>query len=185
MSTLAGLLISLAIGLLASLLWVCALFCVKPRLSVEIKPRGPAGPSAGGGWVFTVTNRSWARAVQVQARLWSIELKGDYQDRTPVALKVDTLFQLNGRWAASRRNEQQVSAGIGDNRFRFLTDAAPETFLSDNGRLLFQIWALHGFTNFGRVSTQGRTKAELLGLRDAGQQSAGRSEAPVPPPSAG
>jgi hypothetical protein len=183
MSTLAGLLISLAIGLLASLLWVCALFCVKPRLSVEIKPRGSDGPSVG-GWVFTVTNQSWARAVQVQARLWSIEPRGDYQDRTPVTLKVDTLFQLNGRWASSRRDEQQVTAGVGDNRFRFLTDAAPENDLSDNGRLLFQVWALHGFTNFGRVITQRRTKAELLRLREAGQQSAGRSETTVPPPSA-
>ena len=134
--------------------------------------------------MFTVANRSWARAVQVQARLWSVEPKGDYQDRTPVMLKVDTLFQLNGRWAGSRRNEQQVSAGVGDNRFRFLTEAAPENSLSDDGRLLFQIWALHGFTNFGRVLTQGRTKAELLSLREAGQQSAGRSEATVPPPGA-
>jgi hypothetical protein len=124
MSTVTGLLISLAIGLLASLLWVLVLFCIKPRLKVEVETRGSKNQS-GGGWAFSVTNRSLVRAVQVQARLWHIvPVKEGFPTRTAVELKADTLFQLNGRWASWRRTPKQVADRVGSNSYRFLTEPA-------------------------------------------------------------
>jgi hypothetical protein len=164
MSTATGLLISLAIGLLASLLWVLGLFCIKPRLKIEVQKRGSKDQPAG-GWAFNVTNTSLVRAVQVQARLWHIEPEKDgLPTRTAVELKIDTLFQLNGRWASAQRTPQQVKDHVGSNSFRFLTEPrerALDQLLSDADHLLFQVWALHGFTNFGRVSTTTATKAQL------------------------
>jgi hypothetical protein len=137
MSTVTGLLLSLAIGLLASLLWVLVLFCIRPRLKVEVQTRTSQGQSGGDGWAFSVTNRSFVRSVQVQARLWHIApVKDGYPTRTAVELKIDTLFQLNGRWADSRRTPQQVTDHVGSNSYRFLTeqpDRALDELLVGNG----------------------------------------------------
>ena len=56
------------------------------------------------------------------------------------------------------------------NSYRFLTEPPDKSFdelLGGNDRLLFQVWALYGFTNFGRVSTMTVTKEQLI--RDLAQ----------------
>jgi hypothetical protein len=165
MSTLAGLLVSLAIGVAASMVWLLLLFSVKPRLKVTVQARRLKDQPAA-GWAFKVTNRSLVTAVQLQARLWRVEaVPGGFPTRHPIPLSAQTLFQLNGRWASARRSQQQRADHTGRNEFRFLTnppDMRPEDYLGDRDRLLFQVWAQHGFTNFGRVKTFVITKQELL-----------------------
>jgi hypothetical protein len=169
MSTLVSMLISLVIGLIASLIWVLLLFWIKPRLTVEVTRRRFKKQPAH-GWAFTVTNSSRVTAVQVQARLWRITPnKGGYTTRTPVKLKTETLFQLPGRWGSARRTAAQRADNTGSNAFRFLTEPPTERLedcLGDADRLLFQVWAQHGFTNFGRVKTFTITKADLLQRAD-------------------
>jgi hypothetical protein len=165
MSTLTGVLVSLVIGVAASLVWLLCLFSVKPRLKVAVQPRRVKNqPTAG--WVFKVTNRSRVTAVQLQARLWRVQpVPGGFPTRHPVALRAPALFQLNGRWASARRSQQQRADHTGSHEFRFLTDPPDrrlEDCLGDKDRLLFQVWAQHGFTNFGRVETFLITKQELL-----------------------
>ena len=158
-------LISLAIGLVASLIWVLLLFLTKPRLTVDVTRRRFKMQPAD-GWAFIVTNESRVTAVQIQARLWHVTpSKGGYTTRNPVDLKTDTLFQLPGTWASKRRTDAQRADNTGSNAFRFLTEPPGkrlEDCLSDSDRLLFQVWAQHGFTNFGRAETFTITKAELL-----------------------
>lgn len=165
MSTLAGVLLSLAIGVAASLVWLLLLFSVKPRLKATVNERRLKNqPTAG--WAFKVTNRSRVTAVQLQARLWRVQhVPGGFPTRHSVPLSSQTLFQLNGRWASARRSQQQRADHTGSNEFRFLTDPPDmrlEDCLGDRDRLLFQVWAQHGFTNFGRVETFVITRQELL-----------------------
>lgn len=163
MSGLTGVIVSLAVGVVASLLWLLVLFAVKPRLEVEVKGRR-AGGKPTPGWAFVVTNKSLVSAVQVRARLWRVSLpKGGFATRQPVALKNDELFRLNGSWAGGQTIRQRKDR-TGDNRFRFLTDpdSLPlEDCLGDTDYLLFQVWAQHGFTNFGRVTTKIIERAAL------------------------
>jgi hypothetical protein len=191
MSTFVGLLVSLAIGLVASLVWLLMLFGIKPRLTIDIAPRRLKSQRVP-GWAFVVTNHSRATAVQIQARLWLIwpGSATSYASRDSVALKVPELFTLKGTWAGNRRTATQIAAGAGSNRFRFLTDTVLEQHPGEWDRLLFQVWAQHGFTNFGRVQTFTMTKADLLELAGAcplatsgGPESPG-SQRTVPPPSA-
>jgi hypothetical protein len=166
MSNLAGVVVSLAVGVLASLLWLLLLFSVKPRLEVEVKCRQLNNRPAA-GWVFIVTNKSRTTAVQLQARLWHVvPATVGFPTRQRVALKNEALFQLSGTRASRHRTSEQRVDRTGDNRFRFLTDPADlrlEDTLGDNDRLLFQVWAQHGFTNFGRVKTLVVKKDDLEG----------------------
>jgi hypothetical protein len=190
MSTFVGLLASLAIGLVASLVWLLLLFGIKPRLTIDIAPRR-LGKQPRPGWAFVVTNHSRATAVQIQARLWLIRPGSatSYASRDPVALKVPELFTLRGTWAGNRRTATQIAAGAGSNQFRFLTDSVLEQLPGEWDRLLFQVWAQHGFTNFGRVQTFSMTKADLLKLAGRPSATSGGpdpvgSQRTVPAPSA-
>lgn len=173
MSSLAGVVVSVAVGVLSSLLWLLLLFSVKPRLEVEVQCRQLKNCPAA-GWVFIVTNKSRVTAVQLQARLWQVApATGGSPTRQRVDLKNEALFQLNGIWASRRRTSEQRTDRTGDNRFRFLSDPADlrlEDRLGDNDRLLFQVWAQHGFTNFGRVKTLVVKKDDLVRLMAAQKQ---------------
>jgi hypothetical protein len=174
MSDLVSVLVSLAVGLVASLLWLLVLFSIKPHLEVEVKCRLlKKQPTAG--WAFAVTNKSRVSAVQLQARLWHVvPAAAGFPARHRIALKNEELFQLNGVWAARRRTGEQRTDRTGDNRFRFLTDPVDirlEDRLGDDDRLLFQVWAQHGFTNFGRVETLVIKKAVLVELLNSQKKS--------------
>jgi hypothetical protein len=163
MSNLVSVIVSLVVGVLGSLIWLLVLFCIKPRLTVEVRGRRLRGQPVP-GVAFVVTNNSLASAVQLQARLWRVSPDDGYPTRSPVALRNGELFRLNGSWASRRRSREQRDNRTGDNRFRFLTDPAELLLheqLGDNDRLVFQVWAEHSFTNFGRVVTKVITKAEL------------------------
>jgi|HubBroStandDraft_4_1064222.scaffolds.fasta_scaffold29384_4 hypothetical protein len=190
MSTFVGLLASLAIGLVASLVWLLLLFGIKPRLTIDIAPRRLRKQRLP-GWAFVVTNHSRATAVQIQGRLWLIRAGNTtrYATRDPVVLKVPELFTLRGTWAGNRRTATQIAAGARSNQFRFLTDSALEQLPGEWDRLLFQVWAQHSFTNFGRVQTFTMTKADLLKLAGPLSATSGGPESPgsqrtVPTPSA-
>jgi hypothetical protein len=148
----------LAIGLLASLVWLLILFAIKPRIKLDLEYRNRnSGPS--GGWAFVVINSSKVSAVQVQARLWKLQkVSSDYPTRDRIDLKHEELFQLNGTWRSDhpkmRPLEESRPVQTGHNRFRFLTSTHADVIssLEADECLLFQVWAQHSFTNFGRVS---------------------------------
>jgi hypothetical protein len=90
---------------------------------------------------------------------------------------------FGGSWSSNRRSDEQRANRTGDNSFRFLTDPEYlrlEDRLGDDERLLFQVWAQHGFTNFGRAKTMVIKKATLIELLNR-RKNLARSEDTIAP----
>jgi hypothetical protein len=141
---------TLGLGIVGSMVWLLLLFSLKPKLELRADPKG-------GGYLFVARNRGMARAVGVEARLWIVKMDSWPREYTRVDLKQDRLLTLNGRWQAGRRPTRLIREGTYGTEFGF-QDATGNLVTRvehayQNGahvQVLFQVWAQHGFTNFGR-----------------------------------
>ncbi len=176
-------------GIVTTFIGLALLFCVKPSLdirfpkaeksprrggirftrtrpAVDIRPSGPTSSTEPVGTAaFVVTNRGVMQVVEVEARLFKVDVSVDPPTREPVKLRTPGLFQLSGRATPAKRRSV-VHGAKGE--FRFITkgpldpvgfkrwprppgeSAVPGELRCEY--LLFQVRAKHGFTNFGRTA---------------------------------
>jgi hypothetical protein len=96
-------------GIVATFVGLVILFCIKPRLTIELV-RSFHTRSSGersGRVTFVVTNKGAMQVIEVEARLFRVDVSVSPPTREPLDLRTSELFQLSG-WA------NLITAALGD-----------------------------------------------------------------------
>jgi hypothetical protein len=154
-------------GIVATFIGLVILFSIKPRLVIElVQPSPTRSPSEGTcRATFVVTNKSAMQVIEVEARLFRVDVSVSPPTRAPVHLRTSELFQLSG-WATPSQRRSVIQGPKGKFSFvtrdpldpaqfkewRNLVGPAGKTETLKSEYLLFQVRAKRGFTNFGRTA---------------------------------
>ena len=134
-------------GIIVTIIGLAILFRVKPRMSIDLVHAKSESQEA---YTFRVTNSTRMQVIEVKARVFIVDASTDPPTRRALQLKVSELFQLSGR----RTPEKKRSGIFGEkNQYIFLPQPPLEgTKVGECEFLLFQVYAKHGFSNFGNVT---------------------------------
>ena len=106
-----------------------------------------------------IENLGLAKVVDIEVRLWRVTRRG-LANRTRIAMPVDQLLELNGKWQERRHKPDSA----GNRFFHFLLPCEVSGIgLGAENHFLFQVQSKHGLTNFSRVQKL-RIVPDLLGV---------------------
>jgi hypothetical protein len=120
-----------------------------------------------GHYRLEIENLGLAKVVEVEVRLKLIRKGNKLATREATSLKPEKLLELSGKWYEARRRKPEIKRHTGDRYFHRVLpcDVSLEKLKDEDDYYLIQVWARHGFTNFGRVHKLrlGRTGSGTVG----------------------
>jgi hypothetical protein len=100
-----------------------------------------------------IENLGLAKVLEIEPRLLLVRRqRRALATREWIPLEAEKLLELNGKWHEARRGRYELDERIGDSFYHFFMPCAVSSDqLGPDDYYLIQVWARHGFTNFGRV----------------------------------
>jgi hypothetical protein len=100
-----------------------------------------------------IENLGLSKVLEIEPRLLLVRRRErTLATREWMPLEAEKLLELNGKWHEVRRQAYELDERVGDSFYHFFMPCAVSpAALSGDDYYLIQVWARHGFTNFGRV----------------------------------